>query len=96
MPPSAASVRRQLLPQETSTLTEQPGPAVGQAVDEEGNKRDGGDGEKEGGGHELIWEKEKEREMRKKNERKSQGEGTMEEQMNRDLITRPLCPESVG
>lgn len=52
--------------------------------------------EKKKGGVELIWEKEKERKTRKKNERKSQGEGTMEEQMNRDLITRPLCPESVG
>lgn len=31
-----------------------------------------------------------------KNERKAQAEGVMEEQMNRDLITRPLCPESVG
>lgn len=31
-----------------------------------------------------------------KMERKGQKEGVMEEQMNRDLITRPLCPESVG
>lgn len=44
-----------------------------------------------------VWEKEGEWEKKgKENERKGQGEGVMEEQMNRDLITRPLCPESVG
>lgn len=37
-----------------------------------------------------------ERDIGRKNERKGQREGVMEEQMNRDLITRPLCPESVG
>lgn len=47
-------------------------------------------------GVKLIWEKEKEREKKMKNGRKGQGEGVMEEQMNRDLITRPLCPKSVG
>lgn len=31
-----------------------------------------------------------------KRERDGQGDRVMEEQMNRDLITRPLCPESVG
>lgn len=36
------------------------------------------------------------RQRKRKNERKGHGEGVMEEQMNRDLITRPLCPESVG
>lgn len=42
----------------------------------------------------LIWEKEEEKRM--KNGRKGQAEGVMEEQMNRDLITGPLCPKSVG
>lgn len=32
----------------------------------------------------------------KKKGRKGRGDGVMEEQMNRDLITRPLRPESVG
>lgn len=43
-----------------------------------------------------MGKRERERQRRRKNERKGQGEGVMEEQMNRDLITRPLCPESVG
>lgn len=68
-----------------------------------GRREEGERGEKKWG-----WEKTKTqlngygkkresgRKRGKKNERKGQGEGVMEEQMNRDLITRPLCPESVG
>lgn len=48
-------------------------------------------------GDSKIYMGKRERERkRKKNEWKGQAEGVMEEQMNRDLITRPLCPESVG
>lgn len=43
-----------------------------------------------------MGKRERERQREGKKERKGQGEGVMEEQMNRDLITRPLCPESVG
>lgn len=83
------------MPQETSTLTEQPGPAAGQAVDRKGS-RDGG---KHRTQRQLNGCGEKGREGNKdgeKRERDGQGDRVMEEQMNRDLITRPLCPESVG
>lgn len=63
-----------------------------------GGREEGNEGEREDKETvKWIWEKERERDKeREKKERKAQGEGVMEEQMNRDLITRPLCPESVG
>lgn len=75
-------------------LTGRPGPAAGRAAGEGGNRQRKGMVEKKG--VKLIWEKENEREKKKKNGMKGQGKGVMEEQMNRDLITRPLCPKSVS
>lgn len=62
-------------------------------------QREEGDGGKEKTKRQLKgYGKKRERKTKReeKNERKGQGDGVMEEQMNRDLITRPLCPESVG
>lgn len=64
-----------------------------------GGREEGNEGEREKTKRQLNgYGKKRERgtKREKRNKRKAQGEGVMEEQMNRDLITRPLCPESVG
>lgn len=75
----------------TSTLTARPAPAVGQAAvrgTEDEQAREEGKGEKRQRGVSVDGDT--------KRGRKGWGDGVMEEQMNRDLITRPLRPESVG